>query len=523
MKKDQKLLFLSIILISFLIIGIGNKGEKLDFGKNFLSGKTSERGTLDNIKQQSDFEKNETSFGFNQEEENTEEEEEDENDNGDDDDEGDAGDDGEDDETDQNEENSEGEDNESDEEDDDEIEEEIEEKNSREVDVSFEDESSQILINSNSSKGNNTIQLIIDYSEGELNIETNFKSYQHTNDSQKSEVENEIEFEIEFVDLIEYIDENQDEIFSEEDDEIIQTTELENIVLKNYTKRALTNQTYQYYVLLGNSFFNVHIYFAEEFTKVNDEVITPAQIKLAIEINNFNFLSSQSRLALLLEIETEESIDEIEDTEDEVNNITSGEAAVQISNYSISGFFSWKKFAIIDGVSSNITVNSKTGDEQKIIINYPRGDSIYHDPKIGIQGIIDYETITVNLPDISIIIIMLMITLTISVAATSYYYFHQKDLKKIIKGKSKIKKLQNLTENQKRLLNNLEKESWVKRLSRSEFSTLTALSPNFYQTINRLDWDPGEKENFIKEMISLSPHERDQVLERIKENIDLDD
>lgn len=521
MKKDQKLLFLSIILISFLLIGIGNTGEKLDFGKNFLSDKTSEREPLDNIEQQSDFDNNDTSLGFNQGEENTQEEEEDENDNGDDDDEGDAGDDGEDDETDQNEENSEGEDNESDEEDDDEIEEEIEEKNSREVDVSFEEESSQILINSNSSKGNNTIQLIIDYLEGELNIETNFKSFQWSNDSQRSTIENEIEFEIEFVELIEYIDENQDEIFSEEHDEVIQSRELDNIVLKNYTKRALTNQTYQYYILLGNNFFDVHIYFAEEFTKVNDEVITPAQIKLDIEINEFNFLSTQSRLALLLEIETEESVDEIEETEDELNSITSGEAALQISNYSISGFFSWKKFAIIDGVSSNITVNSKTGDDQQIIINYPQGDSIYHDPKIGIQGIIDYETITVNFPYISIIIIMLMITLTISVAATSYYYFHQRDWREIVKGETK--ELQNLTNNQKRLIHNLEKENWVESLSRSEFSRLTALSPDFYQTINSLGWDPGEKENFIKEMISLTPHEREQILERIKERIDLDD
>jgi hypothetical protein len=53
------------------------------------------------------------------------------------------------------------------------------------------------------------------------------------------------------------------------------------------------------------------------------------------------------------------------------------------------GIFSWKETAMVDGVEMPVLTNElifECEEEHiwKLLFNYPRGNHIYHDPKIGI-------------------------------------------------------------------------------------------------------------------------------------------
>ncbi|KXB02938.1 hypothetical protein AKJ45_03015 [candidate division MSBL1 archaeon SCGC-AAA261F19] len=115
------------------------------------------------------------------------------------------------------------------------------------------------------------------------------------------------------------------------------------------------------------------------------ENVMPNEVKIDIEITNFPYRENDSKLALKTELESELEVEEqkreIEDTDEEEVQITSG-------NY--GGFFSWKKTAQVDGVSkpvksTNIFDDPEEGDRELYLI-YEHGDSIVHDPKIGVRG-----------------------------------------------------------------------------------------------------------------------------------------
>ena len=81
--------------------------------------------------------------------------------------------------------------------------------------------------------------------------------------------------------------------------------------------------------------------------------------------------------------------EEREETEDEKEGYTSEEKEVYIHNEEYTGIFSWKETALIDGVempvfTKRVVVGGEHEHLEKLYICYPRGNHIYHDPKIGI-------------------------------------------------------------------------------------------------------------------------------------------
>ena len=81
-----------------------------------------------------------------------------------------------------------------------------------------------------------------------------------------------------------------------------------------------------------------------------------------------------------------------EHTENEEDGHSTDEKGVIISNNDYAGFFTWTENASIDGVfkkvlASPIQVDDDDVDEQKMYLNYPRGNHIYHDPVMGVMVI----------------------------------------------------------------------------------------------------------------------------------------
>jgi len=139
----------------------------------------------------------------------------------------------------------------------------------------------------------------------------------------------------------------------------------------------------------GNLIF--HIFFVEEYYELNTTLLIPTQMKIDIEIPNYAYNHTSSQLGLVMDIESESEFNEDDETEDESKGYSKNEQWVQTSPADLSGFFSWSQYALVDNVTKNVSVNVISQSEenmQKIYLCYPRGAHIYHDPKIGIKGII---------------------------------------------------------------------------------------------------------------------------------------
>jgi hypothetical protein len=204
----------------------------------------------------------------------------------------------------------------------------------------------------------------------------------------------ELEFEITFKEIVEYVDADDNNIFDDNIDTEIQVHSLDDFQEVQHSVIPITPDTDLHYFIVNTTdgIFLAHIYIAEEFEIVNNSLILPSETKIAIEINNFNYTNSNSRLALYTKLESGVDYEEKEDTEDELQGYATDEQGVFALNNSHVGFFTWEENATVDGVSkqvfaSDLEIDDSEPNEQKMYLNYPNGTVIIHDPKIGIEGL----------------------------------------------------------------------------------------------------------------------------------------
>ncbi|MBY8992534.1 MAG: hypothetical protein KGD58_17445 [Candidatus Lokiarchaeota archaeon] len=388
-------------------------------------------------------------------------------------------------------------------EDDDDIDDEFEKLNIRDVEISFgenETEIESILRNGNQL---DEIEVGVKYDEEGLEIEVSYES------DYASESEFEIEFGVSFRKLIEYIDLDANNIFNPLIDNVIQEHELDSFQNVTYIEEQITAETSLHHLIVNSSdgIFILHVYFPEEFHILNNTLITPSKPKIDIEILNFNFSNSFSRLALDIRLESIVSYEEYETTEDEEKGYAFNEKAVSTINNDFTGIFSWNENATIDGmqskvITSNLELDDNSSEDQRIYLNYDQGIHIYHDPKLGIEGILR-STILASFPWNFLFILLTITAISVSVAVPVYYYIHNHNQPTHQKKLSKPK--------------TLEGKPATKSLPKLENIEVTALSESFYNIVNQFEWDTNEKEEFLKEMFSLTPEERDKVINEMIE------
>ncbi|MFX1321700.1 MAG: hypothetical protein ACFFAQ_08650 [Promethearchaeota archaeon] len=274
--------------------------------------------------------------------------------------------------------------------DDDGIDDDFEDSNKRDIEIEFDSNEIQIKSEQRNGDRQDEIELTIKYDSEGLNIEISYESEVESENETESEFE--IEFEVSFRKLIEFVDLNNNGVYDESFDQFIQETEINTFQPIIYTSFDISIDTKMHYIIINTTdgVFAAHVYLVEEFTIVNNTLITPTETKIDIEINNFNYIDANSQLALYVELGSEMDYEEDDYTEDEEDGYAENEEGVYTSNNGFAGFFNWAENATIDGVSkkvlaSEITVDEYDDQEQKLYLNYPRGIHIYHDPKIGIM------------------------------------------------------------------------------------------------------------------------------------------
>ena len=277
-------------------------------------------------------------------------------------------------------------DDEEDDEDDDGVEDDIEDKNRREISVEYDDYEAKIQSELSSNGVENSFTAEMKSTSEGLEYILEFEKEIDSN-------ETEIEFEITLSKIIEFIDENDNGTYEPLIDTVASEYEINSYNPIEYSAEVINNNTIHIFsVETSDGIFSSTMYVSEEFAIINDTLITPTELKFDIIINNYTFTEVDSYLALKIEIESELEIDyeEDEETEDEKDGRTSDEQEIEIDYGNYTGFFSWLKTATIDDIEYAINATQiETVSEKGIMyLSYPHGNEIYHDPKVGIEGLI---------------------------------------------------------------------------------------------------------------------------------------
>jgi len=296
------------------------------------------------------------------------------------------------------------------------VDDDFEEENERDLQIEISADEFQIESVLRNGEQKDSIELKIKYDSSGLDIDLGYESELSSDNS----TEYEIEFSVRFRSLIEFVDLDGNGIYDPSVDTTVQEVELNSFQPVIWTNQSLSTDTTLHYFIVNSTdgVFTAHIYVVEEFTIVNETLITPTETKFDIEITNFNYLNGVSQLALYTKLESGIEYEEEDHTEDEKEGFASDEEGVIVKHLDFAGLFTWKENATIDGLSkrvltSNIEVDDEDENEQKMYLNYPRGSHIYHDPKVGIAILTHFPVLPVILSVSIISVVAVAVVLVI--------------------------------------------------------------------------------------------------------------
>ncbi|NHJ21236.1 MAG: hypothetical protein EAX91_09850 [Candidatus Lokiarchaeota archaeon] len=286
------------------------------------------------------------------------------------------------------------------------VDDDIEEQQKRDVQVQIGSGEFQIESTLRNGARKDEIKLKIGYESEGVSIEIGYEKDISTG----NDTELEVEFSVTFRKLIEFVDMDGNGIYNPSIDNTIQEYLINSFHPVVYSMSSISGDTVLHYFIVNTTdgVFRAHIYLAEEFDIINGTFVKPTQTKIDIEISNFNYIHGSSQLALYTKLESGTEYQLNEHTENEEDGHSSHEKSVVTSNVDFAGFFAWAENATIDGISkkvlaSPLKVDDDDINEQKMYLNYARGNHIYHDPVMGIMSIPDSPS---NIPIIIIISIV---------------------------------------------------------------------------------------------------------------------
>lgn len=393
----------------------------------------------------------------------------------------------------------------------------FEEKNKRSIELGIGENEIGVESVRRSEVDRDEIRSLIFFDEDGLYIGLRYRS--------KLESECELEFGILFHEIIEYNDTNKNGVYNPEIDHRIKTVPLNEFKHVVHETMEISNDTNLHYFKIQtmNNIFTVHIYFAEEFAIVEKSLITPTQAKIDIEISNFDFINENSQLALYTILDYEGDYEIKEETEDEKEGYAENEHAAITKIYNFTGYFSWRDMVVADKNLKSIVVNEFNADEygQGLFINYPNGEHIYHDSKIGIENLL----IPLDKPD-SLIPLIILISVIGAVSASSayainYYVKHRGVTLKLDRDREAYfsETFENGLDEEpydgKLALQILVGENAVEKLSLINDLNITVISEEFFEKLNYFDWESFDRSEFILEMFALPPKERQSILDEM--------
>ncbi len=270
--------------------------------------------------------------------------------------------------------------------DDDGVDDDLEAENKRVVEVSADGSGFTIHSKRESQAREDELEITV-------NVASNLKIALHYN-AESDSTEFELEFDIVFYKLVEYVDANANGIYDPLTDSKVQEIALTSFSAPSHTTETAADGT-TIHVLTAkttDNVFEIQLRVLEQFNVMNGSMVTPGEGKIDIKITNFPYNQGGSDLALYVRLESQSEYEAESITDDESNGYSSEEAGVETSETGFAGFFTWAESAMIDGVAKPVKASVLAQDEiepeeHMLYLCYPRGTNIIHDPKIGVEGI----------------------------------------------------------------------------------------------------------------------------------------
>lgn len=218
-----------------------------------------------------------------------------------------------------------------------------------------------------------------------VEIELQFSREREINESEQ---EAELSYRVRTEALVEYTDANGNGVL--DDGEAVSRYSLDDATFEplTYTTRETTNGVTEHVITAQSrdGVFMVTLHAVGQFADIGATTVNPTEVKIDLAMNDYPYERNDTRLALVSTLRTEHETEHEDDGADDDD--TASAEAVTISAGDVSGFFSWTRTATVDGTTAQITSAVRPGEEageQQIVLSYPHGDSIVHDPKIGIS------------------------------------------------------------------------------------------------------------------------------------------
>jgi hypothetical protein len=197
----------------------------------------------------------------------------------------------------------------------------------------------------------------------------------------------ELQLEIAFEAVMEFLDEDGDGRF-DVGERVVQRAEVKDLPFEAPILEGL-DDGHRIEVTYNASFtFRLVFFVFPTETRVNGTLVKPTEVKFDIAIDNFPFAEEDTYLAVAMKLKTE--------VEPAFGTSPSMEELVAIAE-EYESFFRWSSSADVDGRSSpvNSTVvkvetELETGNatefevERTIILAYPQGEQVLHDPLVGV-------------------------------------------------------------------------------------------------------------------------------------------
>ncbi|MBN1861441.1 MAG: hypothetical protein JW840_08280 [Candidatus Thermoplasmatota archaeon] len=200
--------------------------------------------------------------------------------------------------------------------------------------------------------------------------------------------------------LIEYLDSNENGKYDHNDD-IVSSLVFSNVTFSNITYTNSTTPDGKTITIIEthttDNLFSILIYLVSEQTSIFNNIITQKEVKIDFTIIGYPYVNQSSQLALVTQVDTPFDVLPEQNTYDEQQGIAAQESGLNISSPTRSGFFTWANEAVVDNKTYPVNVTVLSTSEQtfsgnvqeaytqsQVIFSYPRGESIVHDPKIGV-------------------------------------------------------------------------------------------------------------------------------------------
>lgn len=140
-----------------------------------------------------------------------------------------------------------------------------------------------------------------------------------------------------------------------------------------------------------NATFGLDFYVYGAFTLVGNESLEPTEAKIDILIQRYPYVRNDSALAVIVDLKAKEEIES--DREDEHEDGVSSEGSAGPLQFRMT--FTWLENATVDGVDTPVRASVLKNHEEsessekvqkaRIALAYARGESILHDPTVGVQ------------------------------------------------------------------------------------------------------------------------------------------